>query len=409
MKRSLLLLFSVLLLTCAGHAAGQVKTGLDVLAAEGFQRLQGKRVGLVINHTAVDRQGRSILTLLAACPQVRVTALFTPEHGLSGGHEAGEHLSSGIDSLTRAPIYSLYGDRLKPTRDMLRDVDVLIFDMQDVGARFYTYISTLFLTMEAAAEAQVAYLVLDRPNPIGGVIVEGPVLKREFISHVGIQPIALRHGMTIGELALLFNAEHWLDAGVQVNLQVVKMHNWRRKMLFDQTGLSWIKPSPNISTPQTALLYPGMCLLEATNLSEGRGTALPFENIGAPWLDAKQLVHRLQAEPMVRVRPLEFTPANLAGVATNPKYLGRRCHGVAIKVLQPDKFNSVMFGLQLLRAVHQLHPDSLQYRDSSMNRLTGDDAVLAGLRAGRSSREILRLGDQELSKFKRLRKKYLLY
>ncbi|HPI72999.1 MAG TPA: DUF1343 domain-containing protein [bacterium] len=394
----------------SGTSPAQVLTGLDVLAQQQFKPLHGKRVGLVINHTAVDRNGRSIIELLAACPLVRVASFFTPEHGLSGRREAGETIHSQIDSSTGAPIYSLYGDINKPTMEMLRGLDVLVFDIQDIGARFYTYISTLFLAMEAAAESRVDFMVLDRPNPIGGALVEGPVLKKAFTSFVGIQPIALRHGMTIGELARLFNGQKWLSGGLRLNLTVVPMKGWQRDMLFAETGLPWIAPSPNIPSMHAALVYPGICLLEATNLSEGRGTTEPFEQFGAPWLDSEALMQSLQADStVIRVCRADFTPVSIPGMAMNPKYLNRRCQGVKLQVRQAHVFYSVAFGLKVLSAVRRLHPDSLQFSEGGMNRLAGDDEVLLGLRLGRSSEQILESGRGEMRKFLRMRKKYLLY
>jgi len=400
----------LLVVLCSSAALAQVLTGLDVLAQQQFKPLHGKRVGLVINHTAGDCNGKSIVELLTACPLVRVAALFSPEHGLSGRREAGEVVRSHVDSLTGAPIYSLYGETNKPTMEMLRGLDVLVFDMQDVGARFYTYISTLFLAMEAAAESRVDFMVLDRPNPIGGAIVEGPVLKKAFTSFVGIQPIALRHGMTIGELARLFNGQKWLSGGLRLNLTVVPLKGWQRDMFFAETGLPWINPSPNIASAHAALLYPGICLLEATNLSEGRGTTTPFEQFGAPWLDSEALMQSLQADSeVVRLCRADFTPVSIPGVAMNPKYLNRRCQGIRVQVRQPHAFYSVAFGLKVLSAVRRLHPDSLQFSENGMNRLAGDDAVLLGLRTGRSSEQILESGRGEMRKFLRLRKKYLLY
>ncbi len=410
MKKTTATLFLVLLITGGKALYGQVKSGLDVLAAEQFRSLYGKRVGLVINHTAVDRQSRSIVSLFAACPQVQVAALFGPEHGVSGRREAGEQLASAKDSLTGAPVFSLYGQTNKPTPEMLENVDVLIFDMQDVGVRFYTYISTMFYAMEAAAEANIPFWVLDRPNPIGGVLVEGPVLKKEFTSFVGIKPIPVRHGMTIGELARLFNGERWLAKKRKVDLTVVSMQGWRREMFFEQTGLPWINPSPNITSPHCALLYPGMCLLEATNVSEGRGTTNPFEWVGAPWIEPDKVMTHLDVPVgILQARATEFTPINIPNVATNPKYQGRLCHGFKLQVLQPEKFLSYQFGLRLLGAIRQVHPDSLQFRESGMNRLSGDRAVVQGLLDNEPVEKIMRNSEKELRKFKQVRLKYLFY
>jgi uncharacterized protein YbbC (DUF1343 family) len=390
--------------------AGQVQSGLDVLVAERFARLQGQRVGLVINHTAVDRSGKSIVRLFAQAKGVTVAALYGPEHGLFGRKEAGEQLASEVDSLTGAPIFSLYGKTNKPTPEMLKGVDILIFDMQDVGTRFYTYISTLFYAMEAAAESGIPFMVLDRPNPIGGTMVEGPVLQAEHQSFVGIRPIPLRHGMTIGELALLFNRQGWLKNGDTANVSVVKMKGWRRDMLFDETGLPWIKPSPNMSNLQAALLYPGTGLLEATNLSEGRGTFSPFELIGAPWLQAAKIAATLNGcQTEVRCTAEPFTPVNLPNVATHPKFEDRLCQGIRLHILHPKKLQSVRFGLTLLAAIRQMHPDSLQFRDAGMNRLSGDGRVVESLRVGKNSQGILRLVEPGLAAFKKIRRRCLLY
>ncbi len=409
MKNRFRLFLPVFCAVLSAHA-GQMQSGLDVLVAEGFARLQGRRVGLVVNHTAVNRTGKHIVRLFAEARGVTVAALYGPEHGVSGRKEAGELLAGETDSLTGAPIFSLYGTTNKPTPEMLQGIDILIFDMQDVGTRFYTYISTMLLAMEAAAEADIPFMVLDRPNPIGGEVVEGPVLQAEHQSFVGIRPIPLRHGMTIGELAQLFNGQGWLKNGVKANVSVVKMKGWRRSMLFDETGLPWIKPSPNMTNLQAALLYPGTGLVEATNMSEGRGTEAPFELIGAPWLTAENIAESLNRQQAdVRCQVESFTPVNLPNIATRPKHQDQRCQGLRFHILRPKKLQAVRFGLQLLAAVRQAHPDSLQLRDAGMNRLSGDGRVVEHLRAGRSADEIIRLTEPALSTFKKIRRAYLLY
>ncbi|MDW7681663.1 MAG: DUF1343 domain-containing protein, partial [bacterium] len=269
--------------------SAKVSLGIDILLDEHLDLIQGKRVGIITNQTGVNSDGKHIIDLVFEAPEVELTALYGPEHGLRGDVEGGLTISHLVDPKTGVPIYSIYGKTKKPTPEMLQNVDVLIFDIQDVGARFYTYISTMSLCMEAAAENQISFIVLDRPNPITGTIVEGPVLAPEYQSFVGIHPIALRHGMTVGELALMFNEQSWLANGIQVELQIVKMKNWRRDSWYGELGLEWIKPSPNMPSATTALLYPGMGLLESCNVSEGRGTAAPFIQIGAPWLDHVRL------------------------------------------------------------------------------------------------------------------------
>ena len=409
-KRCRAALLMLLTFCGLGYAAVPVRTGLDVLIEQRFKPLRGKRVGLITNHTAVDRHGRSIVEAFAACPAVKVVALFAPEHGLTGGREAGESLPSQIDPATGAPVYSLYGSTNKPTAEMLQGIEVLVFDIQDVGARFYTYISTLFLAMEAAAEAHIAFMVLDRPNPSGGLILEGPVLKKEHQSFVGIRPIALRHGMTIAELARLFNGEKWLADGRQVALSVIKMKGWQRKFFFQDTGLPWINPSPNIRSPQTTWLYPGMCLLEATNLSEGRGTYRPFEWIGAPWIDADTVcAHFSRDTSVIRITPVQFTPVQIPGTASRPKYQDRVCHGLELTVLKPDQFLAVPFSLQLLALLRQLYPDSLQFNLAGMNRLSGDELIGQGLRDGLGGEALWQAVQPPMKAFRKTRQKYLLY
>jgi uncharacterized protein YbbC (DUF1343 family) len=266
----------------------QVTPGIEQFLADVPPALRGKRVGLITNHTGIDSRGVSIIDRLATSRDVRLVALFGPEHGIRGTAADGEKVASDVDQKTRLPIFSLYGATRKPTPRMLARVDALLFDMQDIGARPYTYISTMALAMRAAKEKGIPFVVLDRPNPVGGHIVEGSILDPAFTSFTGIYPIALRHGMTIGELARMFNAEFRIG----VNLIVAPMRGWKRKMWFDETGLPWISPSPNIRRLETAIHYPGTVFIEATNLSEGRGSDLPLEQAGAPWLRAQEVADR---------------------------------------------------------------------------------------------------------------------
>ncbi len=392
-------------------APAQVESGLDVLVSSDCALLKGKRVGVITNHTGIDRKGRHIADLLHEAPGVTLSKLFAPEHGIRGTAEAGAEISSEVDAKTGVPILSLYGETKKPTPEMLRDLDVLVYDIQDVGARFYTYISTMALSMEAAAEQQIPFVVLDRPNPIGGTIVEGPVLAPENRSFVGIQPIALRHGMTVGELARLFNEEGWLAGGKKADLTVVCMKNWRRSMCFEDTGLPWVRPSPNIVTPATALLYPGIGLLEATNVAEGRGTQTPFEHCGAPWIDAGKLLGALRSYsfPGLEYDSTSFVPVDIPGMATNPKYEGQLCRGLRLRVTQPELFRAVDFGIYLIAAVRDLHPDKLIIRESGMRLMTGSTAVTAALMGGQAPEAIIASWAKELQQFLSLRQKYLLY
>ena len=393
-----------------------VRTGLDIVVAGGFSEFKGKRAGIITNHTSVDREGRHIADLFKQAAGVELVALFGPEHGIRGDVEAGGKVATRVDAKTGVTVHSLYGETRKPTPEMLKNVEVLIFDVQDVGARFYTYISTMALAMEAAAELRIPFYVLDRPNLIGD-LVEGPVLDPANRSFVGIHPIALRHGMTVGELAQIFNEEGWLTTGtkaspqtLKVDLHVVKMDGWQRDMMFEETGLPWISPSPNMTSLKTALVYPGMCLLEATNFSEGRGTNLPFEKIGAPWLDSKRLISKIQNRVSgVDLLPIDFIPIDIPGKAVNPKFEGTGCHGLQIEVTAPRTFQAVTFGMHLLCALQELYPKQFLIKENSMARLSGQSWVAKMISTGKNAEAILQRMEKEVEAFRELRKKYLLY
>ncbi|HET7616713.1 MAG TPA: DUF1343 domain-containing protein, partial [Bacillales bacterium] len=304
----------------AGHQRhhGKFRLGIDVLLKDRMDLIKGKNVGLITNPTGVNHELTSDVDLLFHNSNVNLVALYGPEHGVRGGHQAGDYVPYYIDEETGLPVYSLYGKTRKPTPDMLENVDVLLFDIQDVGTRYYTYIYTMAYAMQAAAENGIPFVVLDRPNPLGGTKVQGPVLDPDFSSFVGMYPIALRYGMTVGELAKYFNNEFNIGA----DLHVVKMQGWNRSMTYQDTSLQFVMPSPNMPTVKTALVYPGMALIEGTNVSEGRGTTRPFELTGAPWINAKDLTDALNAKhlPGVRFRAAHFTP-------TFSKYNGEMCNG----------------------------------------------------------------------------------
>ncbi|MGH7600887.1 MAG: exo-beta-N-acetylmuramidase NamZ family protein [bacterium] len=387
-----------------------------MVVADNFSEFQGKRVGIITNHTGIDSERRHIADLFHGADGVKLVALFGPEHGIRGDAPAGAKIATHTDPKTGVPAYSLYGEIRKPTPEMLKDIDVLIYDIQDVGARFYTYTSTMALCMEAAAEAKIPFYVLDRPNPIGG-LVEGPMLDPANRSFVGLYPIALRHGMTVGELAQMFNGEGWLKTGpkespqaIKADLHVVPMQGWRHDMLFDETGLSWLSPSPNITALTTAQVYPGTCLLEATNLSEGRGTNLPFEKIGAPWIDSKKLIDKLQDRvPGIYLRPIDFIPMDIAGKAKNPKFKGTGCRGLQLDVTAPRTLRAVTFGVHLLCALHELHPKLLVINEGRMARLSGQSWIREMVLAGEKPEAILQRMEKGLGAFRELRQKYLLY
>jgi uncharacterized protein YbbC (DUF1343 family) len=344
-------------------------------------------------------------------PDVEITALFGPEHGIRGDADAGAVVGDGRDPQTGAPIYSLYGDHRAPTATMLENVDLLIFDMQDVGARFYTYISTMGLSMQAAARHGVPFMVLDRPNPLGGVRVDGYVREPEFESFVGQYPIPVQHGLTIGELAVMIRDEGWLPGVDSLDLTVVTMEGWERSMLWPDTGLDWIAPSPNLPTFDAALVYAGTCLVEATTASEGRGTELPFLTIGAPWMDAPAVAEAIRL-PGLTVDTLTITPRSIPGASTHPKWQDESIRAVRMDVVDATSVRPLELGIRLLHAMVATSPDSMRaslIRSSGMARLSGTRRLEAALRAGTSPEAILEDWAGEVRAFETLRRPYLLY
>lgn len=385
-----------------------VKSGLDVLEAEGFARLRGKRVAVVTNQTAVNAGGVHLLDLLTKQPEIKVTAIFSPEHGFGGAEAAGKRV--GDSKWGQIPIYSLYGQRRKPTEAMAKEFDVVLYDIQDVGARFYTYIWTLFNIEQFCAESGKTLMVLDRPNPLGGVKVEGPVLNEAFASGVGMKAIPTRYGLTSGELATLYDRQGWLGEGKRAQLEVVKMQGWRRELRFNQTGLPWIAPSPNIPTWESAAVYPGTCIFEGTRWSEGRGTAVPFEMVGGPGLDSRRLARDLNALglPGCRFLPAPFTPRALPGAPDN-KHQGERCGGVFIRVTDREAFQSVKTGLAVLIAMRAQAPAGHKWIGSHFDRLLGTGEVRKQIDAGVPLAKIVKAWDGDLKKFDAVRREVMLY
>ncbi|MDH4238958.1 MAG: DUF1343 domain-containing protein [Phycisphaerae bacterium] len=380
-----------------------MKTGLDNINS--YSHLfEGKRVGIITNHTAYNSGGEYIIDVFRKMGNVKVAAFFSPEHGLYGVEEDGKRIETITDPNYQIPVYSLYGKTLKPTREMLENIDVLVFDIQDIGARFYTYIYTMSLAMEAAAEYGKRFVVLDRPNPINGLQVEGNILKPQFASFVGLYPIPVRHGQTCGELARMFNEQGWLKDGVKADLEIIPMKDWRRSMWYDRTGLKFIKPSPNMVSLEAAAVYPGLCLLEGTNVSEGRGTPLPFIQFGAPWIDSKSLVAELNKLnlPGVRFRPAFFTPIS-------SKYKDQKCNGIRIIVTDRDLLESYWSGVLIVKNIFQKYPKEFQWKVSHFDRLCGTSVIREAI-INRSSLEKLRESWQaELKSFLQIRSKYLMY
>lgn len=376
--------------------AGPVAPGIDVLAAEGFAPLAGRRVGLVTNHSGRDAAGRRTIDVLDAAPGVRLAAIFTPEHGLDGSADA--IVPSGREPRLGIPVHSLYGPNKRPTPAQLADVDALVFDVQDVGVRFYTYVTTLGYAMEAAAARGIPIWVLDRPNPIDAGVVQGPVLEDDLRSFTGYFALPVRYGLTIGELATLLNAEKPIGA----DLHVVRMRSYARDRWYDGTGLAWVPPSPNLRSLRQATLYPGVALVEGANVSVGRGTATPFELVGAPWIDGERLAAYLNARQLggVRFEPVEFTPEDSA-------YRGERCSGVRLVLTDRARLDAPALGIELASALHRLHSD--RFRLEATTGMVGARWVVQAIRDGDDPRTIAARWQPALARFAAIRGRYLLY
>lgn len=388
----------------------KLTVGADVLISKEINLLKGKKLGIVTNHTAILSNGTHLVDSLANIPGIKITALFGPEHGIRGDAPAGEKIESGVDAKTGIKVFSLYGKISKPTKEMLQDVDLLIFDIQDIGARFYTYISTLFKVLQAAAENNIPIIVLDRPNPINGLYVEGPIRKDSLSSFVGIAPIPVAHGMTVGELAKLFVGEKYIGKELNPKLTIIKAENWKRNKYFDNYSFPWVNPSPNIPNVEAEIVYPGTCFIEGTNLSEGRGTPEPFLTIGAPFVNSDKLIKELKAYKVkgVELLPVKFTPVDIKGKASNPKLKDKECSGIRIKVTNRKDFNSVKFGIQLICALHKLYPSEMQI-SNFFDKLTGDGIIKEKILKNVPPDEIIKSWQKELNTFIKTRKQYLLY
>ena len=359
----------------ATNQGGSVLTGADRIALDGFDRLDGERVGLLTNQTGRTRTGRTTIDLLHESPDVDLRRLFSPEHGIRGSVDA--RVPDDVDAKTGLNILSLYGATRRPTPAMLEGLDTVVVDLQDAGVRFYTYPTTMAYLMESAAENGIKVMVLDRPNPINGVEIEGPLLDRSAFGFTGYLPMPVRHGLTLGELARLFNAER--EIGVE--LEVVQMQGWSRGMWFDETGLPWVNPSPNLRTVGQTALYPGVGSIEGTNLSVGRGTDTPFERVGAPWVDGVALAATLNTRRLAGVRfyPVEFTPSS-------SRYSGEACHGIHMTVTNRSVLRPVRVGLEIAAALYQLHPETFDLDAAA--RLLGSREALERIKAGDDPAEV---------------------
>jgi uncharacterized protein YbbC (DUF1343 family) len=388
----------------------QIINGADLLFSENLNLISGKKVGVVCNHTSLLADGKHLVDALLDQNNVSVKSIFTPEHGFKGSAEAGEKVEYKNNLYKEVPIISLYGKDRKPSNENLKDVDVLIFDIQDVGARFYTYISTMYYVLEAAGENNISVIILDRPNPIGGNYVDGPVLDPNYKSFVGIAEIPITHGMTIGELAIYFVGEKIISSWKNISLKVVQCKNWKR-VIPDQFYSKWNSPSPNINSLETALIYPGTCLLEGTNISEGRGTRFPFLQVGAPFIKAEDLIDKLELLKVegAQFQAVAFIPEDIPEMATNPKFEGKTCFGIKIKITDPNKFESVKFGVKLLYVLTKLYGNKIKFNESSFDKLAGTNILRKQLNNLMKPDNIFAVWQKDLTKFIKNKKQYLLY
>ncbi|QDH79296.1 DUF1343 domain-containing protein [Echinicola soli] len=379
--------------------------------AEFFPLVKGKKVALVTNHTGLLPDGSHIVDVLHKNEEVDLKLLFGPEHGIRGDEDT--HVADGKDKDTGLPVVSLYGEVRKPTPEMLEGIDIVLFDIQDVGARFYTYIATMNHVLEAAAEQGIPYVVLDRPNAIGGIYVDGPVGDKQEEQVIGVDQLPVVHGMTVGELAHMFNEERKLAGMQQADLTVVKMKHYERDMWYDETGLPWIKPSPNMLTLTTATLYPMTCLLEGTNISEARGTLHPFEHIGAPWIDGESLSDKLTAYGLegVTFEPSKYVPGKVVdGIEIYPpKFMGDTCNSAMINITARNKFESAKAAVYMLDALFKQYPDKLEWKGKRMDGLWKTAAVRQQILEGKSPEAIIQEWQEGLLYFNERRSVYLMY
>jgi uncharacterized protein YbbC (DUF1343 family) len=376
--------------------AGRVQTGLDVLESQKFAPLRGKHIGIITNHTGLDSQGKSTIELLAHAPGVQVVAIFSPEHGLGG--QLDERLSSSKDPSTGLHVFSLYGETLRPTDEMLKGVDTLVFDIQDAGVRFYTYTVTMAYAMEEAAKRNIAFYVLDRPNPLGGEIIEGPMLDPDKTNFVAYFPIPVRYALTIGELAQFFNSENHINA----DLYVIAMKNWHRNYFFESTGVRWIPPSPNLRTLKGSIVYPGLEILQNAGVSVGRGTEAPFEEFGAPWMDSEKVASALNAAhlPGLKFVTQPFIP--VSGL-----YAGKRCNGVGIRIADRAAVRSMRLGLEIAAQLQKMYPQNFDASKTVV--LLGNAETVQKLKDGASPADIVAGWQPSLSDYDKTRRRYLLY
>jgi len=418
-----LVVYSLLFALCPSLYApysmlfAQTKIGAQVFFEQHLTLVAGKRVGVLCNSSSIvfsDAAGiienKNLVDALLE-KKVNVTAIFSPEHGFRSNVSAGEKIENQIDSASRIPIFSLYGKTLKPTSEMLHDIDILLFDLQDVGSRYFTYASTMGLAMEAASEYGKIFIILDRPNPIGGNAVEGFIREDSLQSFVGKFPLPNRHGLTLGELATMIVGEKWIPNSEQLNLKIIPCENWNREVFWNDTQLAWIPPSPNILSPTTALVYAGSCLFEGTNISEGRGTEFPFQMLGAPFVDNQLWMEEIEQREMegVEISPISFIPRVDSLRAISPKYADKLCNGIFLHITDIKKFKPFETAYSLLVTLHVVAKDSLQFNGKQFDRLAGTTKFRYAIESGKSAEEFSLMWKEEAEKFLKKRKRYLLY
>ncbi len=376
---------------------GRLQVGIDILESEKFAQLRGKHVGLITNHTGLDSQGRSTVDLLSHAPGIQLVALFSPEHGLAGRND-DERIASTKDAATGLPIYSLYAETRRPTDAMLEGIDTLVFDVQDAGVRFYTYLTTMGYCMEEAAKHNIAFYVLDRPNPLGGEIVEGPMLDADRTSFTAYFPLPVRYGLTIGEMANFLNTENH----IYCNLHVVEIKNWHRNYFYESTGLRWLPPSPNLRTLKGSILYPGLEILQSAGVSVGRGTESPFEEFGAPWISGDEVANALNS---LHLPGLHFTGQPF--IPVSGLYGGQRCGGVAIRVGDKQAVRSMRMGIEIASILKHLYPNN--FDSTKLMFLVANAETIRQLQESVSPEEIVASWSTDLNAFDAVRRKYFLY
>ena len=376
---------------------GKVKLGIDVLIENNFSIIKNKKVGLIINHTSINSNWRSTIEIIAESNVCELVAIFTPEHGFDG--KLDEYINYGDNLIYNVPVYSLYGETLRPEKRMIRNIDYLIFDILDIGTRFYTYIGTMKYCMEVANENNIGFIVLDRPNPINGIDISGPMLKKiNVFGLAGVHNLPIRHGMTPGELALLFKA----DEKMQLNLNIIKMEGWKREMWFDETGLPWVSPSPNIRNMNQASLYPGLGLFERLNVANKRGLPSPFEMIGAPWINAHDFVNSLNKYnlPGVNFTPIKFSPEE-------HKYSNELCEGIYITITDREKLEPVKLGFIIIITLYKMYPK--EFDIDKLWHITRSKGLVQEIKNDPSIAELIKDWNNDLDIFRNKRAQYLLY